>query len=344
MITLRLSPSDIEKVRFAYSPLIELTSSFKVLRNPQRHVAYQDWAEEALRILDRIEFPYMSAVILQHGYVVDFLTPTPTKTILNFEDEIDRVRETPVDVIRKNVEVVMAYAGESPIRHLFLDRPREALECLIEELRFYWNAVLAPHWAQMSIILENDVLFRARALAQYGVDVTLEGISDALLYHGGILRLKKESHRKRGVSDVAYGGHDFQLKGDGLQLVPSLFHACNVAGRGDLSWQVAPEWLPMLIYEARGLGLWRQQAVVSEYTNESLALVVGASRARLLQTLVEPIHTNELAQRLSLTAGAVSQQLGKLSQAGLIESYRSGSKVYYQLTDRGGRLLEVFNE
>ena len=51
MITLRLSPGDIEKVRFAYSPLIELTSSFKVLLNPQRHAPYQAWVDEAARVL-----------------------------------------------------------------------------------------------------------------------------------------------------------------------------------------------------------------------------------------------------------------------------------------------------
>ncbi len=342
MITLRLSPSDIEKVRFAYSPLIELTSSFKVFLNPQRHALYQTWVDEAIRAFDRIDFPYMRAVILQHHYVVDFLTPTPTKTTLNFEDEIDRVRETPDEIIRKNVEVVMRYDGETPIRRQFIERPREALECLIEELRFYWNTALAPHWAQMTTVLENDVLYRARALALYGVDVTLEGISEALGYHQGILQLDKAPRSKYTTSDLAYGGTDFQLKGDGLQLVPSLFSMRGDSNKCAVSWQVAPEWLPMLIYEARGLGLWRQQPVDPADPNESLALMVGVSRARLLQTLAEPIHTNELAQRLSLTAGAVSQQLGKLAQAGLIESYRSGSKVYYQLSDRGGRLLEVF--
>ena len=342
MITLRLSPSDIEKVRFAYSPLIELTSSFKVLLNPQRHALYQAWVDEAIRTFDRIDFPYMRAVILQHHYIVDFLTPTPTKTILNFEDEIDRVRATPDEIIRRNVEVVMRYDGATPIRRQFIEHPREALECLIEELRFYWNTALAPHWAQMTAILENDVLFRARALALYGVDVTLEGISEALGYHQGILQLDKSPRGKHTTSELAYGGTDFQLKGAGLQLVPSLFSARGDSTKCDIAWQVAPEWLPMLIYEARGLGLWRQQGVAAAAPNELLALVVGASRARLLQTLVEPIHTNELAQRLSLTAGAVSQQLGKLAQAGLIESYRSGSKVYYQLSDRGGRLLEVF--
>ena len=343
MITLRLSPGDIEKVRFAYSPLIELTASFKLLQNPDRHAPYQTWVDEAMRVLDHIEFPYMTAVILQHGYIVDFLTPTPPKTILSFEDEIDRVRETSDAVIRKNVEIAMMYAGETPIRRLFIERPREALDCLIEELRFYWNAVLAPHWPQMTSILENDVLFRARGLALYGIDVMLQGVADVLQYHQGILQVDKPGHAKHGISVSAYGGTDFQLNGDGLQLVPSIFESHGNNGVCTVGWQMAPEWLPMLIYKARGLGLW-QQLVEPAVPHESLALVVGASRARLLVAMAEPSHTNELADRLSLTAGAVSQQLGRLSQAGLIQSYRSGSKVYYRLSPRGERLLDVFTE
>src|SRR5690349_15170935 len=95
MITLQLSPGDIENVRFAYSPLIEVVSSFKLRQTPERHTGYETWVDETRRKFARIEFPYMLATILPHHYVADFITPTPTKTMLSFEDEIDRVRETP---------------------------------------------------------------------------------------------------------------------------------------------------------------------------------------------------------------------------------------------------------
>jgi DNA-binding MarR family transcriptional regulator len=98
----------------------------------------------------------------------------------------------------------------------------------------------------------------------------------------------------------------------------------------------------MLIYPARGVGLWQHGS--ASPPDEALQLTLGASRARLLQSLAEPAHTNDLAHRLCLTAGAVSQQLGRLSRAGLIESYRSGSKVYYRLSSRGERLLDVFGD
>src|SRR5215217_1122588 len=182
MITLQLSPGDIERVRFAYSPLIEVVSSFKLLQTPERQANYEAWIEEIQRKFARIEFPYMSATILPRRYIVDFLTPTPTKTILSFEDEIDRVREVTDEQIRKNIEMTISIAGMNPIRQMFLDHPREALECLIEEVRFYWQQALEPYWPQLSSLLESDILFRARALALYGIDSMFTDLSDRLEY------------------------------------------------------------------------------------------------------------------------------------------------------------------
>ncbi len=326
MITLQLSPADVERVRFAYSPLIEVVSSFKLLQTPENHGNYQGWVAETQRKFARIDFPYMNATILPHRYIVDFLTPTPTQPILNFEDEIDRIRATPDDLIRRNIEFAISVAGMNPIRKLFLEQPREALECLIEEIRFYWQQALEPYWPQLASLLESDVLFRARNLALYGVDSMFTDLSDRLEYRRGEILIHKD-HKPHYPAE-------FQLHGDGVQLVPSMFAVCGGM------WQVVPEYLPMLIYQTRGLGLWRKDTPAEP--GEALQLTLGTSRARLLQTLSEPAHTNDLAQRLNLTAGAVSQQLGRLAQAGLIESYRSGSKVYYRLSTRGERLMDVF--
>ncbi|MEO8396710.1 MAG: hypothetical protein ABI700_27200, partial [Chloroflexota bacterium] len=263
MITLQLSPGDIERVRFAYSPLIEVASSFKLLQSPDLQANYRVWVDETQRMFDRIDFPYMNATILPHRYIVDFLTPTPTKTILSFEDEIDRVRETPDAVIRKNIEFAISVGGMTPIRQLFLDHPREALECLIEEVRFYWQQALEPHWPQLASILENDVLFRARALAHYGIDAMFTDLSDRVDYHQGEIHIIKD-HKPHYPSN-------YQLQGAGVQLVPSVFATCGGM------WQVVPEYLPMVIYQTRGLGLWKRQP--DNEPDEALQLTLGTSRA-----------------------------------------------------------------
>jgi DNA-binding transcriptional ArsR family regulator len=326
MITLHLSPADVEKVRFAYSPLIEVSGSFMLLHMSNPPAAYQTWIDEARGLFEEMDFPFMRATILAKGYIVDFLTPTPSKTSLSFDEEIVRLRQTPDEVIQRSIETLVSIEGLTPIRQLFLEHPREALECLIDELRAYWQRAIEPHWAQLSSILEGDILFRARALALNGIDAMLTDLSELVAYEQGTIRI--DNAPPFPLDDT------YQLQGKGIQLVPSIFATCGGW------WQVEPGYLPMLIYPTRGLGLW--QHTNAPEPNDALALTLGTSRARLLQMLAEPAHTNDLAQRLGLTAGAVSQQLGKLAQAGLIEANRSGSKVYYGLSERGERLLDVF--
>jgi len=96
----------------------------------------------------------------------------------------------------------------------------------------------------------------------------------------------------------------------------------------------------MIIYRARGLGLWQQE---EPDRNPSLEIALGAGRARVLQLLTTPANTGEIARKLHITAGAASQHLSRLNDAGLVEPYRSGRRVYYHLTDRGAQLLLLFD-
>ena len=97
----------------------------------------------------------------------------------------------------------------------------------------------------------------------------------------------------------------------------------------------------MLIYSARGLGLWEQHV---REVNPALELALGEGRARVLQELSRPANTGEIARRLDISAGAVSQHLNRLNQAGLVEPHRNGKHVFYHLTDRGEQLLFLFDK
>jgi DNA-binding transcriptional ArsR family regulator len=43
-----------------------------------------------------------------------------------------------------------------------------------------------------------------------------------------------------------------------------------------------------------------------------------------------------------ITAATASQHLSRLTKAGLVEPRRSGKRVYYHLTQRGQKLIELF--
>jgi DNA-binding transcriptional ArsR family regulator len=191
-------------------------------------------------------------------------------------------------------------------------------------MRLYWQRTLAYYWSRMISILEGDVLYRGRVLALDGPGTLFEGLHPTVSYQPHRLQIKRFCQR-------VHPDHKVSLDGNGIQLVPTIFAV-------KCMWLVVPHWRPALSYQVRGGGLWCQTP-----PSRSLEMALGAGRASVLQTLVNPSSTGELAHRLMITSGAVSQQLDRLKQAGLVEAHRSGKRVYYQLTKRGEELISLFD-
>jgi hypothetical protein len=325
MPTIHITPDDLMKMRFAYRPLLEIPLSYRVLINPEYQSPHRRWLEESYRALNGVELPYMEALIPLYGFIPDFLTPTPLTNGSDIESDLEQVLATPDTVTRENVQWLIQDIGESEIRLFFLAHPREAIGCLVEELRFYWQRALAQSWSSMTSVLEGDILYRGRLLALDGPDALLADLHPSITVGRSQVEVIPSRNHK-------HCPHEVRLHGDGIQLVPTIF---NVAGR---MLQVTPGWHPMIGYSARGVSLYNRETRASK----PLELALGTGRARVLQGLHTPATTGEMAHRLSLTSGAVSQQLDRLKRAGLVEPHRSGKRVYYQLTQRGEELIALF--
>ncbi len=325
MISFHLEAADLENIRFAYSPLLEAVTSYRTLYL-SKYAPNLQWAEDARRSLEGVNLPYLDDLGLISHWIPDFMTPTPARVERSFEDELARMRGVSDAVLRHHIQMVIEAFGETEIRRQFLAYPHESLECLIEDLRVYWQHALARHWPRIVSVLESDMLYHARLLALKGVDEMMNELHPKLRYQPGVMLIDKEP--------CIYDGNDFHLNGSGIQLIPAVFSTQA------LSWQIAPEWQPMLIYGARGAGLWYEPCLPDP--EQALITTLGEGKARLLMALKSPAHTTDLARQLDVTAGAVSQQLSKLSQAGLVESNRSSNHVYYHLTSRGEKLLLLF--
>src|SRR5690606_39837808 len=118
--------------------------------------------------------------------------------------------------------------------------------------------------------------------------------------------------------------------GRGLLLMPSAFVWPELILVGDEPWQ------PTLISPARGIGeLWSPPP---GRRPEALAAVLGRTRARLLVALSRPETTTGLAARLGLSPASVSAHLTALRHAGLLESWRSGRRVFHARTALGTAL------
>jgi DNA-binding transcriptional ArsR family regulator len=326
MIAIHIQPEDIVQIRFAYSPLIELVKSYRVLQLPELHGRYQAWVDAATVALGGTQFPHMDAVMTLN-YCAQFLMPTPLEPVRDFADEIASLGMISAALIRQEMLAVLAVNPLTPVRQSFLDGPRAALECLIGELIAYWERTLAIYWRRMIPILENDILHQAKSLALNGAAVTLDQLAQNVAFDGGMLRIDRPNNR-------ALSG-EIGLNGNGIQLVPSIFKDTS-------NFHGYPHKRAMVMYSARGGGLLEPDG--EQEGQESLRLLVGEGKARILLALEIPLHTQELAQRLGVTASAISQHLGRLQESGMVEAHRSGYYVYYRLSHRGQKLLELFAE
>jgi DNA-binding transcriptional ArsR family regulator len=326
MITIHLTPDDLAAMRFAYRPMLEIPMSYRVLKNPALHRLHHRWLEMARAALYGIDLPYLDALIAPGGcYIPDFLLPAPVASETRLEDDLAELLTVPDETIRQHMEVHICTNGDSEMRRFFVAYPREAMHGLVDDLSLYWQHTLAEVWPRMTSLVDGDVLNRARTLALHGADTVFPDLDSTVAYYDRTVRIRRDCQ--------VHPDFEATLNGEGVNLMPSIFsHMCM--------YRVVPDRPAQLIYGARGTGNWFQANPVS---NQSLEMALGAPRAQVLIGLRTPATTTELAFRLHVSAGTVSQQLARLTKAGLVEPHRSGKRVYYHLTERGETLIALFD-
>lgn len=322
-VTIYPTTEDFVQLRFAFSPMWEVAASFRVLQNPARHALYLRWVNETLPLIQQIDVSYIAALVTPEGYIPDFLTPTPFTPRPSIEEEFAYLAATATIQIKYEVTSLNKVQQQTtPIRQQFLDQPRESLQILVQQLQNYWSTALAGQWTRMVNVLEGDVLYRARQMALHGAECLFSDLHPTLHYDGERIEIGK-----RFTASV-------NLDGRGMLLVPSIFTW------PDLYVQLVPSWRPMILYNARGAGIWRHQGIEP---NIALQKLIGKGKAQILQHLATPISNSDLSEQIGISAGAVSQHINGLKAAGLVDSTQQGKWVYYRLTERGEALLALFD-
>ena len=328
MVELHLSTLDLTHTRVAYSPLLETVMGYRAMLEPSRFAIHLPWLCEARELTRELNLEALDVLARPKGYIPDFMTPPPVTPLPDFTDELRVLLATDAQTVRH--EVAKTYEDQADLpeaARAFLDDPHGSLERLAESVQTFWNLTLEPHWPRLRAMLENDILIRARSLALGGADELFRDLNPLIRYADGVLRLDKsmcDDWRDR-----------IELDGRGLLLMPSAFVWPTLSVILDAPWQ------PTLAYTPRGVAnLWTNEPPSA---GRSLELLLGKGRAEVLLSLDPPSSTLEIAQRLKLVPSGVSEHLGILRQAGLVESQRRGRFVYYRLSQTGLALLEVFN-
>ncbi|MFD7734757.1 DUF5937 family protein [Kitasatospora phosalacinea] len=326
MAELALPAHDVARVRFAVSPLWQLTTGYRLLASGTADPVHRRWLDQvrpraAAAGLDR---RWLAELLPPGtGYVPDFLNPAPATPAPTLDEELAAVAATPAERIRADLDHLRHHQGRSgPRARALRADPAAHLPGLLAELRICWETALAPHWPRIRALLDADVFQRAGQLARHGTGHLLNSLHPQVTWDGAGLHLER---RARALARHATGS--------GLLLVPTAFK-----GPG-LSTLIAPPDPPQLAYRAHGTGdLWHRRTTPA---TDALAAVLGRARTLLLAELDTPASTTELARRTGLSRAHVSQNLTALRAAGLATAHRTGRTVRYARTAVAEALLSA---
>jgi DNA-binding transcriptional ArsR family regulator len=313
VIRYELVGSDLGSVRFAISPLNEVVLSLRGWHDPGRYPLNLPWLREVAAGRDRLDSDLLSALVNEDLWTPDFLTPSPRSPLTRIEEEIAAVAAVPPEVVDHGLRMLHDGGLPRPLRG-----PR-VLGRIVDALEAYWEMCFVPYWPRMRALLEGDVTFRGREIAQRGLAAMLAGLAGRVRLNGDVVEV--HPHTNVHYARPATGG---------LTLVPSMWTKSASA-------PISPDEPPMIIYLARGgATMWEPQSLPAP---GALAAILGEHRAGLLVQLGTPVSSTELATRLGVTTAAVNQHLRVLRAAGLLVSARHGRSVLYRRSDLGDHLI-----
>ena len=305
-LIMRVPSADLLQCRFAVSPLTETTDALRSLVRTAPEAYHLTWQRQVRPRLPGLRLEPLLAILSWSGSQPDFLAPAPDSPFTEAGAELDRVRATPPARVATEL---------STIRHVhpaLAGSPEEVRDLLADMLARAWSALMQPWWPRVRDVLDADIAYRARRLADDGVAATLNELDPRVSWHGDALRFAHSDTR------------EVDLSAGELVLIPSVFTWPH--------WGVSYDPHLTVIYPARGIGdIWQP----APRSDEDLARLIGRARAVLLTALAEPASTTGLAARTGIPASSVSEHLAILRAAGLVSTTRTGRYLMHQRTALG---------
>jgi DNA-binding transcriptional ArsR family regulator len=311
---------DAGRCRFAMSPVWETANAVRTIATPESRAYHLPWFDAVRAELETVDIAPLLWVMPFQGYTPDFISPIPTGPYDKFEDELARLKRTPLKQVAAEIERSFdERAGQripAAARSALAD-PRRARTLIADLLAECWRLLVEPHWPRLGDILAADIAHQTRRLGDRGLQALLPELNPKLHWRNARLEI-----------DTRIDG-SMELGGAGLVLMPSVFIWPMVV------WTDPPSQ-PTLVYPARGIAeLWRPNETPR---TEALGRLLGRTRALLLASLNEPASTTALARRHQLSPGTVSEHLSTLREAGLVVAVRRGHDVSYGQTRLGAQL------
>lgn len=322
MIRLRLAASGFTQIRFAFSPISELTCSLYLSHSGHVEPLYRDWAKQSPPGMLGLDHELLRAAVPHRGVLPDFPQGTAgIATTIGQQLKLLAVWEP--DLLRAELEAAWHGNDLPPVAEQLIMSGPDGLIRLADVFRSYWEAALEPHWPRMRAVLEAEIAYRSRQLARGGLTELLADLHPLVELDQDCIRVNKPRRSE----------HD--LSGSGLLLMPCIFATPSVV------FGVGPGEVPCLIYRPRGVATVWEEAEQRPVADDPLGALIGRSRAAILRGTALPKSTSEMARDLGQAAATVSEQLSTLRRSGMVTSWRAGRSVLHQRTPAATRLIDA---
>lgn len=270
------------------------------------------------KLLTEADLTPLLTLLPEHGYTPDFLTPSPAVPMAPVREELERLRHTPQAQVRREVDRSLQGRPVSDrIRRLL--RGRGSASYLAGLVELAWTRLVEPSWPLIRDLLDRDIAFRARRLAEGGLAAVFDDLAPAIRFRGRRLSVKQQT------TAVC------TLQGNGMLFIPSAFIWPQIATALDA------DRMPTLVYPARGLARLAEARPTPD--DAATSRLIGTTRTLILRALAEPSSTTSLARRLRRSPGNIADHLAILRENGLVTAARSGRQVLYSRTPLGHALL-----
>lgn len=323
MLRVSFTADDVARTRFAASPppLLETSLAMGRLRRAASAgfpVGTAPWLREARRRFPQTSLPLLD-LFDRNGWPA-FLD----SAALDLDEGIEGIRAMPLTELRMHLEAIWKDRPRQPpawVREL-ASGDKESLDLVLRAMRDLHAAVLVPRWAAVEAAFHADLARRMPAIAAGGYLSLFSGLHPQLHWDNGVL------------SRPGFDWHA-QLEGQGLVLVPSA------------TWTGAPVFgfsadrcgNHVLVYAAEDGQGPRDGTADGSGPADTLAALLGPTRAGVLRSLREPKGTSDLAVAMGVSPATASEHARVLRDVGLVETRRLGRSVRHSLTALGATML-----
>jgi helix-turn-helix protein len=315
MLRIRFTSADLARVRVASEPhpLWESVLSINGLQYHNLPARYWAWRSALSEHQDMLRAAY--SVVPASGNFADFLTPTSPAT--DVDEHFDAIRRVPRAVVRD--DLARTYPATVPTprwAEQVYDSGR--VDPVVQTLERYHHTAVRPVWSAVQTGVEQARQRLTALLLSAGVEGLLSRLHTSIRWRDPVLEADY-------VTDQT-----LDLDGRGLLIVPSYF--CFGAPVTFIDGDLPPTLV---------LPIQPDDAPVDESIGDLDVLVrlLGPTRARFLAGLESAASTSELAHRLGVSPGSISQHAKVLRESGLITTTRFGHSVNHTLTPLGRAVL-----